>query len=47
VAIEPNDRSSNWLTDLSKIVEMQRNQIGKDARLLVRPGASDWSASID
>src|SRR5437868_11694250 len=40
-------RSPNWLANLSKIVEMQRDQVRKDARLLMRPGQSDWSASIN
>jgi hypothetical protein len=39
-------RSSYGFANLSKIIEMQRNQIGKDARLLMRPRASDWNASI-
>ncbi|BBC00996.1 hypothetical protein BE61_64570 [Bradyrhizobium elkanii USDA 61] len=40
-------RASDWLTDLGKIIEMQRDQIEKDAWLLVGPGASNWSAPID
>jgi hypothetical protein len=40
-------RAANRLANLGKVVEMQRNQIGKYARLLVRLGASDRRASID
>ncbi|WP_249137605.1 hypothetical protein [Bradyrhizobium canariense] len=40
-------RPSNRLADLSKIVEMQRDQVGKDTRLLIWPRAPDGSAPID
>jgi hypothetical protein len=40
-------RATNRLANLGKVVEMQRNQIGKDARLLVRFGASDWGPPIN
>jgi hypothetical protein len=32
---------------LRKIVEVQRDQIGKYSRLLKRPGASNWGAAVD
>jgi len=40
-------QAPNRLANLGKVVEMQRDQIGKDSRLLVGPGASDRRASID
>ncbi|NOJ46036.1 hypothetical protein HCN50_07200 [Bradyrhizobium sp. WSM 1744] len=40
-------RPSNGLANLRKVIEMQRDQIGEDARLLMGTGASNWNASIN